>query len=155
MKSRGNCQIYNKQIEEQTNIIKRNEADIEIKAKQDESFVKKRFTSLASKRAECIQNTEEEFLNNWNRTIEWSEDGPTPSQDTNTEETIPILSLEEQGSTKEYSEMADIVKNVPDSKSNDSPRRNDMTKEEAGNANTEELEMNSLSKCYRMAKTNK
>ena len=40
MKSRGNCKIYNKQIEEQTNIIKRKEADIEIKAKQDESFVK-------------------------------------------------------------------------------------------------------------------
>ncbi|VDI48299.1 Hypothetical predicted protein [Mytilus galloprovincialis] len=33
MKSRGNYKIYNKQIEEQINIIKRNEADIEIRGK--------------------------------------------------------------------------------------------------------------------------
>ncbi|VDI31756.1 Hypothetical predicted protein [Mytilus galloprovincialis] len=32
--------------------------------------------------AECIQNTDKELLSNWNRAIEWSEDEPTPSQDT-------------------------------------------------------------------------
>ncbi|CAC5418296.1 unnamed protein product [Mytilus coruscus] len=61
-----------------------------------------------------------------------------------TEETIPKVSLEEQGSTEEYSEMAHIVKNVPDNTSKDRPTRNDITKEEAGNANTEELEMNKM-----------
>ncbi|CAC5409174.1 unnamed protein product [Mytilus coruscus] len=40
MKSRGNFKIYNKQIEEQINLIKRNEADIEIRAKYDEPLVK-------------------------------------------------------------------------------------------------------------------
>ncbi|CAC5405764.1 unnamed protein product [Mytilus coruscus] len=172
--------------------------------------------------AECIQNTDEELLSNWNRAIEWSEDEPTPSQDTSavnmstihnycaicnqtaqpeisidciacgqlfhytcenidpvrisqteeeqyscrscsimdmdvvnmslrsnnsiidTEETIPKVSLEEQVSTEEYSEIAHIVKNVPDNTSKDSPTRNDITKEEAGNANTEELEMNKM-----------
>ncbi|CAC5384525.1 unnamed protein product [Mytilus coruscus] len=231
MKSRGNYKIYNKQIEEQINIIKRNEADIEIRAKQNESLVKTTAHHpktnhsnriLVSKGAECIQNTDEELLSNWNRAIEWSEDEPTPSQDTSavnmstihnycaicnqtaqpeisidctacgqlfhytcenidpvkisqteeeqyscrscsimdmdvvnmslrsnnsiidTEETIPKVSLEEHGSTEEYSEIAHIVKNVPDNTSKDSPTRNDITKEEAGNANTEELEMNKM-----------
>ncbi|CAC5367830.1 unnamed protein product [Mytilus coruscus] len=183
-------------IEEQINIIKRNEADIEIRAKQNESLVKTTAHQpktnhsnriLVSKGAECIQNTDEELLSNWNRAIEWSEDEPTPSQDTSavnmstihnycaicnqtaqpeisidciacgqlfhytcenidpvrisqteeeqyscrscsimdmdvvnmslrsnnsiidTEETIPKVSLEEQGSTEEYSEIAHIV----------------------------------------------
>ncbi|CAC5357157.1 unnamed protein product [Mytilus coruscus] len=231
MKSRGNYKIYNKQIEEQINIIKRNEADIEIRAKQNESLVKTTVHQpktnhsnriLVSKGAECIQNTDEKLLSNWNRAIEWSEDEPTPSQDTSavsmstihnycaicnqtaqpeisidciacgqlfhytcenidpvrisqteeeqyscrscsimdmdvvnistrsnnsiidTEETIPKVSLEEQGSTEEYSEMAHIVKNAPDNTSKDCPTRNDVTKEEAGNANTEELEMNKM-----------
>ncbi|CAG2235990.1 unnamed protein product [Mytilus edulis] len=71
MKSRGNYKINNKQIEDQINIIKRNEADIEIRAKQNESLVKttahhpKSYHSnriLVSEGAECIQNTDEELL---------------------------------------------------------------------------------------------
>ncbi|VDI35720.1 Hypothetical predicted protein [Mytilus galloprovincialis] len=198
MKSRGNYKTYNKQIEEQINIIKRNEADKEIK---------------------CIQNTDKKLLSNWNRAIEWSEDEPTPSQDTSavnmstihnycaicnqtaqpetsidciacsqlfhytcenidpvrisqteeeqyscrscsimdmdvvnismrsnnpiidTEETIPKVLLEEQGSTEDYSEIGHIVKNMPDNTSKDSPTRTQITKEETGNSNTEVLDM--------------
>ncbi|CAG2238011.1 unnamed protein product [Mytilus edulis] len=148
MKSRGNYKIYNKQIEEQINIIKRNEADIEIRG-----------TNTCIQRAECIQNTDKELLSNWNRAIEWSEDEPTPSQDTSavnmstihnycaicnqtaqpetsidyTEETIPKVLLEEQGSTEDYSEIGHIVKNMPDNTSKDSPTRTQITEEETGN----------------------
>ncbi|CAC5411728.1 unnamed protein product [Mytilus coruscus] len=225
MKSRGNYKIYNKQIEEQINIIKRNEADIEIRAKQNESLVTNNQPKtnhgnriLVSKVAECIQNTDEELSSNWNRAIEWSEDEPTPSRDTSavnkstrhnycsicnqtaqpetsinciacsqlfhytcenidpvrisqteeeqyscrscsivdmdvvnislrsnysiidTEETIPKVIIEEQGSTEEYSEIGYIVKNMPDNTSKDSPTRTEITKEEAINSNTEVLE---------------
>ncbi|CAC5418295.1 unnamed protein product [Mytilus coruscus] len=60
-------------IEEQINKIKRNEADIEIRAKQNESLLKATAHQpktnhsnriLISKGAECIQNTDEELLSN-------------------------------------------------------------------------------------------
>ncbi|CAG2207695.1 unnamed protein product [Mytilus edulis] len=208
MKSRGNYKIYNKQIEEQINIIKRNEADIEIRGKQNESLTTNNQPKtnhinriLVFKGAECIQNTDKELLSNWNRAIEWSEDEPTPSQDTSavnmstihnycaicnqtaqpetsidciacsqlfhytcenidpvrisqteeeqysyTEETIPKVLLEEQGSTEDYSEIGHIVKNMPDNTSKDSPTRTQITKEETGNSNTEVLDMLEMNK---------
>ncbi|CAG2230644.1 unnamed protein product [Mytilus edulis] len=91
MKSRGNYKIYNKQIEEQINIIKRNEVDIEIRGTVNESFTTNNQPKInhinriqVSKGTECIQNTDTELLSNWNRAIEWSEDETTPSQDTST-----------------------------------------------------------------------
>ncbi|CAC5358438.1 unnamed protein product [Mytilus coruscus] len=208
MKSRENYKIYNKQIEEQINIIKRNEADIEIRAKQNESLVKTTAHQpktnhsnriLVSKGTECIQNTDEELLSNWNRAIEWSEDEPTPSQDTSAvnmstihnycaicnQTAQPEISIdcitcgqlfhytcenidpvrisqteEEQYSCRSCSIMdmdvvnmslrsnnsiIDTEETIPkNNTSKDSPTRNDITKEEAGNANTEELEMNKM-----------
>ncbi|VDI11812.1 Hypothetical predicted protein [Mytilus galloprovincialis] len=163
MKSRGNYKIYNKQIEEQINIniIKRNEADIEISGKQNESLATNNQPKTnhinrinVFKGAECIQNTDKELLSNWNRAIEWSEDEPTPSQDTSavnmstinnycaicnqtaqpetfidyTEETIPKVLLEEQDSTEDYSEIGHMVKNMPDNTSKDSPTRTQIRK---------------------------
>ncbi|CAG2251773.1 unnamed protein product [Mytilus edulis] len=58
-----------------------------------------------------------------------------------TEETIPKVLLEEQGSTEDYSEIGHIVKNMPDNTSKDSPTRTQITKEETGNSNTEVLDM--------------
>ncbi|CAG2236008.1 unnamed protein product [Mytilus edulis] len=87
--NQGLCIRTSHSIEEQINIIKRNESDIEISGKQNESLATNNQPKtnhinriLVFKGAECIQNTDKELLSNRNRAIEWSEDEPTPSQDT-------------------------------------------------------------------------